>query len=88
MEMERSFSHPPLSQLTKILKPRKKHSPDDKKCPYSGSLAGGSVIVYVWRQRDTEVVAEYLNSSGVTGGVVIYHGGMDTTSRGKAQSKV
>jgi superfamily II DNA helicase RecQ len=71
------------------MKPRTKtRNPDEKKCPYSGSLADGAVIVYVWRQRDTEVVGEYLNSSGVSGGVVIYHGGMDTNARSKAQSKV
>jgi ATP-dependent DNA helicase Q4 len=51
-------------------------------------MAKGSVIVYVWRQYDTQVVAEYLNSSGVNGGVVTYHGGMDATARSKNQSKV
>lgn len=44
--------------------------------------------MYVWRQRDTEVVAEYLNSHDVNGGVVIYHGGMDARARSKSQSKV
>ena len=44
--------------------------------------------MYVWRQRDTEVVAENLVSSGVKGGIVMYHGGMDASSRSKAQSKV
>jgi ATP-dependent DNA helicase Q4 len=46
------------------------------------------VIVYVWRQLDTEIVAENLNASGVSGGVVVYHGGMDAGSRSRAQSKV
>lgn len=55
---------------------------------YFGVLSKGSVIVYVWRQRDTEVVAENLTSAGVTGGIVMYHGGMDASARTKAQSKV
>lgn len=55
---------------------------------YYGSLAKGSVIVYVWRQKDTEVVAEHLTASGVKGGVVVYHGGMDSTARTKSQSMV
>jgi hypothetical protein len=53
-----------------------------------GCLAIGSVIVYVWRQRDAEVVAENIQAAGeISGGVVVYHGGMDSTSRMKAQSK-
>jgi superfamily II DNA helicase RecQ len=59
-----------------------------KKCKYSGVLAKGSVIVYVWRQRDTEIVAENLMAAGVSGGVVMYHGGMDAGARTRAQSKV
>ena len=59
----------------------------DKKRPYAGKLAKGSVIVYVWRQRDTEVVAENLLSAGVSGGVVIYHGGMNANARAKSQSR-
>jgi ATP-dependent DNA helicase Q4 len=68
----------------------KSKSPDksSKENKFAGVLASGSVIVYVWRQRDTEVVAENLASAGVKGGVVIYHGGMDASSRTKAQSKV
>lgn len=54
---------------------------------YDGVLSSGSVIVYVWRQKDTEAVAEYLNSSGIKGGVAIYHGGMDATARAKSQSR-
>jgi superfamily II DNA helicase RecQ len=65
-----------------------KHYSGEKKCSYNGCLAEGSVIVYVWRQRDTEVVAENLVSSGVSGGVVVYHGGMDASARSRAQSKV
>ena len=42
----------------------------------------------VWRQRDAEVVAENIQASGVSGGVVVYHGGMDSTARAKAQSRV
>jgi ATP-dependent DNA helicase Q4 len=41
-----------------------------------GCLSSGCVIVYVWRQRDAEVVAENIQAAGVSGGVVIYHGGM------------
>lgn len=53
-----------------------------------GCLAIGSVIVYVWRQRDAEVVAENIQATGeIFGGAVVYHGGMDSTSRMKAQSK-
>lgn len=54
---------------------------------YDGVLSSGSVIVYVWRQKDTEAVAEYLNGSGIKGGVAIYHGGMDATARAKSQSR-
>jgi len=53
-----------------------------------GCLAKGSVIVYVWRQKDAEAVAENIQASGVCGGVVVYHGGMDSADRGKAQSTV
>jgi len=42
----------------------------------------------VWRQRDAEVVAENIQAGGVSGGVVVYHGGMDSTARAKAQSRV
>ena len=44
--------------------------------------------MYVWRQRDAEVVAENLAVSGVEGGVVVYHGGMDNVARSKAQNRV
>ena len=53
-----------------------------------GCLSKGSVIVYVWRQKDTEIIAEQLIGAGVSGGVVCYHGGMDAIDRTKAQSKV
>jgi superfamily II DNA helicase RecQ len=53
-----------------------------------GSLAVGSVIVYVWRQMDAEIVAENIQVRGISGGVVVYHGGMDSGARAKAQSKV
>jgi hypothetical protein len=78
------------TQLAKILGPIKGQSEYDKKrkrSPYEGCLATGSVIVYVWRQRDTEVIAESLRASGVTGGVVIYHGGMDAGARSKSQNR-
>lgn len=62
----------------------KKH---DQKRPYAGKLSKGSVIVYVWRQKDTEAVAESIVAAGVSGGVVVYHGGMDATARAKSQSR-
>ena len=74
-------------QLTTILKPKPSENSSELH-PFAGALAKGSAIVYVWRQRDTEIAAETLLSVGVKGGVVIYHGGMDATARSKAQSKV
>lgn len=53
-----------------------------------GCLAVGSVIVYVWRQMDAEIVAENIQARGISGGVAVYHGGMDSGARAKAQSKV
>lgn len=62
---------------------------NSKKMPIKeGCLSKGSVIIYVWRQKDTEVVAEQLIGAGVSGGVVTYHGGMDANDRSRAQSKV
>ena len=52
-----------------------------------GCLSTGSVIVYTWRQYDAEAVAEHIQAADIKGGVVVYHGGMDATSRAKAQSK-
>ena len=75
-----------LSVVAGILTPAGTNS-SERKNPYAGKLAKGSVIVYVWRQRDTEVVAESLTAAGITGGVVIYHGGMDANARAKSQSK-
>lgn len=54
----------------------------------TGCLASGSVIVYVWRQRDAEAVAENIEAAAIQGGVVIYHGGMDSGARSRAQNKV
>ena len=59
----------------------------DRNNPYAGKLARGSTIVYVWRQRDTEVVAESLKAAGVAGGIVVYHGGMNANARAKSQNK-
>ena len=39
-----------------------------------GCLSKGSVIIYVWRKKDAEVLTEHLMCSGVAGGVVCYHG--------------
>lgn len=44
--------------------------------------------MYVWRKKDAEVVTEQIQASGVAGGVVCYHGGMDASARSKAQGKV
>ena len=75
--------------LHKILKEKTKEINDDaKKLPIDeGCLSKGSVIIYVWRQKDTEIVAEQLNGAGIRGGIVCYHGGMDSNSRSRAQSK-
>ncbi|KAL7529009.1 hypothetical protein ACHAXR_002742, partial [Thalassiosira sp. AJA248-18] len=76
--------------LHKILKEKKKDDRSDrlKKLPVEeGCLSKGSVIVYVWRQKDTEIVAEQLNGAGIRGGVVCYHGGMDSNKRSRAQSR-
>jgi len=56
--------------LHKILKEKNKEQSDAKKLPIEeGRLSKGSVIIYVWRQKDTEIVAEQLNGAGVRGGV-------------------
>lgn len=44
--------------------------------------------MYVWRQRDAEAVAENIVAAGVEGGVVFYHGGMNSEARSRSQSKV
>ncbi|KAL7548043.1 hypothetical protein ACHAWF_011322 [Thalassiosira exigua] len=74
--------------LHKILMEKKGDGDGSRKLPIEeGCLSRGSVIVYVWRQKDTEIVAEQLNGAGVRGGVVCYHGGMDSNGRSRAQSK-
>jgi ATP-dependent DNA helicase Q4 len=78
-------------QLITLLRKTKKTAEridETNSCVDEGRLSHGSVIVYVWRQRDAEVVAENLMASGIEGGVVVYHGGMDNGTRAKAQSKV
>lgn len=79
----------PWLQLLKILSKCKltKDKTKSQDVDVDGCLATGSVIVYVWRQRDAEVVAENIQAGGISGGVVVYHGGMDSSSRMKAQSK-
>jgi ATP-dependent DNA helicase Q4 len=79
-----------IIQLIEILKkPTPEHSNVQSDIPdVCGSLSTGSVIVYVWRQHDAEVIAENIQASGISGGVVVYHGGMDAASRAKAQSRV
>ena len=55
---------------------------------YEGCLSSGSVIVYVWRQRDAEVLTEQLTGAGIEGGVVYYHGGLERGQRERAQGQV
>jgi ATP-dependent DNA helicase Q4 len=74
------------SQLIDILSPVL--GSEQRKSPLHGELANGSVIVYVWRQRDAEAVAESIATAGVEGGVVFYHGGMSSDARSRSQSKV
>lgn len=83
----RTFLH--SLQLIKILqkKPQSKDT-DCKSDSLDGCLSSGSVIVYVWRQMDAQIVAENIQARGISGGVVVYHGGMDAGARVKAQSKV
>lgn len=77
-----------LAVLSGILTPTKVAMKNGRaKQPYAGKLSKGSVIVYVWRQKDTEVVAENLVAAGVSGGVVVYHGGMNANARAKSQSR-
>ncbi|KAL3786862.1 hypothetical protein HJC23_013783 [Cyclotella cryptica] len=76
--------------LHKILKDKKDDATErkPKNLPVEeGCLSKGNVIVYVWRQKDTEVIAEQLIGAGVKGGVVCYHGGMDSNDRTRAQCK-
>ena len=54
----------------------------------AGCLSKGSIIVYVWRKKDAEIVTEQLCGLGLPGGIVCYHGGMDSSARSKAQEKV
>ena len=52
-------------------------------------LCQGSVVIYVWRKRDAEALAEQIRAmQGIDGGVVFYHGGMDSKQRQKAQAMV
>jgi superfamily II DNA helicase RecQ len=85
------FSSIVRTQLIKLLT-RTKGSAKEKVTTDNGieegCLAAGNVIVYVWRQRDAEAVAENLQASGVEGGIVVYHGGMDSGARSKSQSMV
>ena len=53
-----------------------------------GILSTGSVIIYVWRQKDAEVVTEQIRAFDLEGGVVCYHGGMDANKRSKSQGHV
>ena len=73
-----------ISRLISLLKPSRETS---RKSTLDSVFGSGSIIVYVWRQRDAEAVAENLNSAGIQGGVCVYHGGMETGARATAQSK-
>lgn len=73
----------------KILQPKSQSKEADvTNDSLDGCLSEGNVIVYVWRQMDAEIVAENIQARGIVGGVVVYHGGMDSGARVKAQSKV
>jgi ATP-dependent DNA helicase Q4 len=76
-----------LAQLAEILIAVPSTGATTNPGSYAGRLCKGSVIVYCWRQKDTEAIAEYLLASGVKGGVVVYHGGMDSSARAKSQNK-
>lgn len=76
-----------LAKLISILGKRDKKDEDGAR-HFTGCLATGSVIVYVWRKRDAEVVAENIQAAGISGGVVFYHGGMTSETRTKVQSQV
>ena len=74
-------------QLIDILSLKRHAKSGSDRC--SGLLSSGSVIVYVWRQRDAEAVAENIQAAtDIVGGVTVYHGGMDSIARRQAQSKV
>lgn len=85
--MENDESRLLLIQQLLLKAPTTSHALDSNSPIDKGSLANDNVIVYVWRQRDAEVVAEALNASGVEGGIVVYHGGMDSKARASAQSR-
>lgn len=53
-----------------------------------GCLSSGSVIIYVWRKKDTEYIAEQLRTYGDLGKVVCYHAGMTTRERAVSQNLV
>jgi ATP-binding cassette subfamily F protein 3 len=53
-----------------------------------GILSNGSVIIYVWRQKDADLISGQLKEFDVRGGIVCYHGGMDSNTRTKSQGKV
>lgn len=84
-----STSHLLRVQLMKVLSKKSVSSESDPgHDDLEGILAKGNVIVYVWRQKDAEVVAENIQAAGtVKGGVVVYHGGMSSESRQRAQQK-
>jgi ATP-dependent DNA helicase Q4 len=71
-----------------LTKKKNSQKMDERGTRVDGCLATGSVIVYVWRQRDAEVVAENIRAAGISGGVAVYHGGMNSVDRNKAQSRV
>lgn len=74
----------------KILLPKESSSTKNgcENFPIEGCLGKGCVIVYVWRQRDVEVIAEYIQVAGVGGAVAMYHGGMSSDERKRSQEKV
>lgn len=94
------FSPTPL-KLLKLLLPQTKESSfrqssdeldlskDNTENPTrDGILSNGSVIIYVWRQKDADLISGQLKEFDVRGGIVCYHGGMDSNTRTKSQGKV
>jgi len=81
--------HVRLDTLIKLLKkaPPNASSSSPANGLIPGSLSKGSVIVYVWKKFETEIVAEQLTQADIEGGIVFYHGGMEDGKRTASQSK-
>ena len=90
--MKANFLHLILIKLLRLLREPNENTCIDAELDQgenvpAGALSSGSVIVYVWRQKDAEIITEQLIGMNLAGGVVCYHGGMDASRRSKAQGK-